>query len=162
MGRRETFDRTTWGRAVAVLAVAVAAVGAGCASEDDPRLPPACNDSVPAIEAALAKAPGDVQLTDGVKLSTCVANARTGADIQTVGALYTATADVLATRVARSDTAAMRLGYLVGAARRGASRTDGIHHELVRRLENSTGLAGAPATRQAAYRRGVAAGRDHG
>jgi hypothetical protein len=145
-----------------VLAIAVATATIGCASEDEPRMPAACNDSVPAIQAALAHAPGRVQLSRGVQLSTCVENARTGADIQTVGALYTATADALATRIARSDTAAMRLGFLVGASRRGASRTDGIHHELVRRLENSTGLAGAPAARQAAYRRGVAAGRDHG
>ncbi len=161
MGRRETFGRTTFGGGAAALAVAALAAS-GCASEDEPRLPAACNDSVPAIQAALAKAPGDVLLAGGVKLSTCVENARTGADIQTVGALYTATADALATRVARSDTAAMRLGYLVGAAKRGASRTNGIHHELVRRLESSTGLAAAPAIRRAAYRRGVAAGRDHG
>ena len=144
--------------ALAAAVTAALAAGAGCGDDEAARLPSACDDSVPAVQEALENAPGRVALTGGVKLSTCVERARSGADIQTVGALYTATADALAARAAASDAAALRLGYLVGAARRGAARTSGIHEELVRRLENSTG----PAASRAAYRRGLAAGRARG
>ena len=140
----------------AALAAALLAL-AGCGEEDEP-FPSACNDGVAAVQDALRRAPGDVALTGGTRLSTCVERARTAADIQTVGALYTATADDLAARAPRSDIAALRLGYLVGAARRGARRTGGIHEELVRRLENSTGLEGTPAARRSAFRGGRAAG----
>ena len=147
------------GRRVAVT-LALAAALAGCGDEAT-RLPSACDDSVAGIEEALAKAPDDVTLY-GVKLSTCVERARSSADIQTVGALYTATADSLVVKMRTSDAAALRLGYLVGATHRGARRTSGVHSELIRRLENSVGLDGAPAARRAAYRRGLAAGRTRG
>lgn len=149
-------------RAATTLAIALAAAAAGCGDDEETRLPIACDDSVPAIQEALATAPRDVSLDGGVKLSTCVEHARSGADIQTVGALYTATADALALEVPRSDAAALRLGFLIGAARRGAARTSGLHEELLRRLENSTGLDGTPPARRAAYRRGLAAGRAGG
>jgi hypothetical protein len=154
MGRLDELKRAT------ALAAVTLATLAGCGEDDETGgFPVACNDSVPAVQDALRGAPARVALTGGTKLSTCVERARTGADIQTVGALYTATADDLAAKLAGSDAAALRLGYLVGATRRGASRTSGIHDELVRRLEQSTGLDGAPPARRAAYRRGLAAGR---
>jgi len=145
-------------RKLAVLAAALLATAAGCGDDEKDRLPLACDDSVPAIEEALRGAPGPARLDGGIKLSTCVERAHTAADIQTVGALYTATADALAPRAAASDVTALRLGYLVGAARRGASRTSGIHDELVRRLENAAGAG----DRRPAYRRGLAAGRARG
>jgi hypothetical protein len=67
-------------------------------------------------------------------------------------------ADGLAARIPSSDRAAIRLGYLIGATRRGAERTNGIHAELVRRLEQSVGVDGPPAARRAAFERGLAAG----
>jgi hypothetical protein len=146
----------------AVATVAVALVVGGCGDDEERGFPTACNDSVPAIRDALAKAPEPVKLYDGTRLSTCVERARTGADIQTLGALYTATADALVAEMPRSDAAALRLGYLVGATHRGAAGTSGLHSELIRRLENSTALDGAPPARRAAYRRGYAAGRSGG
>jgi hypothetical protein len=140
-----------------VTAAALAAATAGCGSDESGRLPSACADSVTRVRDALAKAPGAVAL-DGVPLSTCVQRARTGAEIQTIGVLFTATADALAARARDSDAAALQLGYLLGATRRGASRTSGLHAELIRRLENSSGLDGMAAARRAAFRRGVAAG----
>ena len=65
-------------------------------------------------------------------------------------------------RVPASDRAAVQLGYLVGASRRGAKHTSGIHDELVRRLEQAVGVGGAPAARRAAYRRGLVAGERRG
>jgi hypothetical protein len=147
-------------RAVAAT-LAAALMLAGCTEDPDP-FPSACNDGVKTIGRALAAAPGPVALHAGTKLSTCVHSARSSADIQTVGALYTSVADGLARQLPRSDAAALRLGYLVGAVRRGASGTNGIHDELVRRLEQSTGLGGAPAARRAAFHQGLEAGRRRG
>jgi hypothetical protein len=147
------------GRAAAGLAVAVAVAGCGQA---DTTFPPACNAGTRAIQKALETAPAAVALADGTTLSSCVNRARDGADLQTVGAFYTAVADGLAARVKTSDAAALRLGYLLGATRKGARTTNGIHGELVRRLEQSARVDGAAPPRQAAFRRGLAAGGRHG
>jgi hypothetical protein len=146
---------------VAVAAVALAAVAVGCGS-DQRRLPAACVGSVGAIANALHAAPRHVTLADGTSLSECVDRARSDADLQNLGALYTQVADALAVQLPSSDRAALELGYLVGAARRGALHTNGIHEELVRRLEQAAGVSGAPAARRATYERGVAAGRRDG
>ena len=58
----------------------------------------------------------------------------------------------------RSDEAALQLGYLIGAVRKGGGRTNGIHQELMRRVEQAIGLDGPPAPRRAAFDRGLAAG----
>ena len=106
--------------ALATAAAATAATAATGCGEEEPRLPSACDDSVPSLK------------------------------------------DALATEAPRSDAAALRLGYLVGATHRGAARTSGLHAELIRRLESSAGLEDAPAARRAAYARGLAAGRARG
>ncbi len=143
-------------RAVPMLAVTAAAAG-GCGREERP-LPAACTAGSSHIAQALRRAPAPVTLGDGTRLSMCVARARTDADIQTVGALYTEVATDLSAQVQTSNTAALRLGYLIGGARRGARRTGGVHLELVRRLEQSVGLDGVPPHRRAAFRHGLAAG----
>jgi hypothetical protein len=91
-------------------------------------------------------------------LSTCIERARADAEIQTVGSIYTRVADELAARARASNGAALRLGYLIGAARRGARRTSGIHEELVRRLEQTVGLGGPAPARRPSFNRGLAAG----
>jgi hypothetical protein len=125
-------------------------------------LPPACQTDAGTIERALAAAPGRVVLAGGTRLSDCVTGARQEGQLQTIGALLSAVADGLAPRAARSPRVALALGYLLGAVQRGASRTNGIHGELVRRLEQDGELEGAPAANAAALRRGVQAGRQHG
>lgn len=137
--------------------LAVTAAAWGCGREERP-LPTACTAGSGQIAQALRMAPAPVALGDGTRLSVCVERARTDADIQTVGALYTQVATGLSARVPASNTAAVRLGYLIGAARRGARHTGGIHLELLRRLEQSVGLDGVPPHRRAAFRRGLAAG----
>ena len=144
-----------------VAAAAAALAAAGCGQDNRP-LPGACISSAQAIVTALDRAPARVGLSDGTRLSTCIERARSPADVQNVGALYTQVADGLATRVPASDRAAVQLGYLVGASRRGARHTSGIHDELVRRLEQAVGVGGAPAARRAAYRRGLVAGERRG
>jgi hypothetical protein len=91
-----------------------------------------------------------------------VERARSDADIQTVGTVLTRTADVLGRAMDRSDEAALQLGYLIGAVRKGARHTNGIHQELVRRVEQAIGLDGPPAPRRAAFDRGLAAGERSG
>ena len=59
--------------------------------------------------------------------------------------------------------AALRLGYLVGAARRGAKRTAGIHAELQRHIERAAAaLDGAGARIAAALADGQRAGESTG
>ena len=63
---------------------------------------------------------------------------------------------------ARTVLGALQLGFLVGAVRRGANKTNGVQLELVRRLDQVAGVGGPTGPRRAAYRRGMAAGEDHG
>ena len=138
--------------------LAIAALGALACGDRARPLPAACTQGGRAIAVALRGAPGPVALGDGTRLSTCVARARADAESQTVGSIYTRVAGDLAVRVRSSDSAALRLGYLIGAARRGARHTSGIHVELVRRLEQTVGLKGPAPSRRPAFNRGLAAG----
>jgi len=144
---------------VRVLALLAAASLAACGAAGDP-LDEACMSGPGAIERALARAPAAVTLPSGTRLSQCVANARTDADLQSAGTVLTRAADHLAARARTGDAdAALRLGYLVGAARRGAKRTAGIHAELQRHIERSAAvLDGAGARIAAALSAGLRAG----
>lgn len=140
-----------------LLATAATLLLSACRTSD-PKLPPACIEGPRAILSALAAAPGPVHLHDGTRLSTCVADARADADLQNLGVILTQAASTLASELPRSDTAAVQLGYLVGATRRGAAHSSGIHETLQRRIEQTTGIDGPPPRRRTAYRRGLAAG----
>ncbi len=133
----------------------------GCENQKD-RLPTACTAGARDIVTALSAAPRPVALEGGTRLSTCVQRAQTDAEIQTVGAVLTQAGDDLSGRMGATDRAALELGYLIGAVRRGARQTNGIHLELVRRLEQATGLDGAPGPRREAFRRGLSAGAREG
>jgi len=144
---------------VLVLVLAAALVLAACGDDAQP-LDEACVRSPRVIERALVRAPGPVRLPTGTRLSECVADARSDADLQNAGFVLTRAADDLSARAQRGDaSAALRLGYLVGATRRGASRTAGIHAELERRIERAGAplVEGAPRL-LAALRRGRRAG----
>jgi hypothetical protein len=146
-----------------VLALLAVMVLAACGDDGEP-LDDACLGPAGAIEHALARAPGPVTLPGGTRLSDCVANARSDSDLQNEGAVLTRAADHLSDAAARGDTtAALRLGYLVGATRRGAQRTNGIHAELQRRIERAAAHldeAGARVTSSVA--RGLRAGEARG
>jgi hypothetical protein len=106
----------------------------GCGN-DEHRVPVACLDG--GVRSALARAPGDVRLDSGTRLSECFNRAASPAEVQQVGAAFVAAAEQLAGR-ARSQPhspAALQLGYLIGAVRRGAGHTQGIHYETRRRIE---------------------------
>lgn len=141
-----------------VLSVTVAALLTASCGRTRRPLPTACTTGAPQVAEALRSAPTGVALADGTRLSACVELAHRGADIQDLGAIYTRVADELSAQVEASNTAATRLGYLIGATRRGSRQTNGIHVELVRRLEQTMGLDGAPPPRRAAFSRGLNAG----
>jgi hypothetical protein len=143
-------------------ALAVIVLGGLACADRERSLPVVCTEGGRSIAVALRAAPGAVALRDGTRLSTCIAQARADAEIQTVGSIYTRVADDLAARAGISDSAALRLGYLIGATRRGARHTSGIHQELVRRLEQTVGLRGPAPSRRPSFYRGVAAGARNG
>ncbi|HEY7620695.1 MAG TPA: hypothetical protein VH834_13045 [Solirubrobacteraceae bacterium] len=148
---------------VRVLALFAAVVLLAACGGHDP-LDDACLSSPGAIERALARAPAAVTLPSGTRLSECVANARSDSELQNAGLVLTRAADHLSDAAKRGDaTAALRLGYLVGAARRGAARTAGIHAELQRRIERTAAFvdAGGPSV-LAALARGMRAGEARG
>ncbi len=145
-------------RRAAALAVLCAAVGlAGCGNDNQP-LPAVCSEGPRPVTRALGAAPGPVRLDGGVRLSTCLERASSDADIQTMGFVLIRAADDLATRADHDDQSATELGYLIGAVRRGAAHTSGIHEEIVRRVAQSAGPSGAPAAHGPAFRQGLAAG----
>jgi hypothetical protein len=117
------------------LALAVAALSAAGCGDDRKQLSVLCTEGQPPIERALRRAPGPVALADGTPLSQCVANARDIGELQSFGFIVTRLADRLAERAAGGGAAALQLGYLIGAARRGAEHSEGVPNELVHRLE---------------------------
>jgi hypothetical protein len=142
-----------------VLLALVAASVAGCGQQAQ-SIPPACAQDAAAIERALTRAPGAVTL-DGTRLSDCVSGATDDSDLQDFGMVVTQVAEDLSERGTGDPAAALQLGYLVGATRRGAARTNGIHLELARRLERSgASIETGPSLR--ALDRGLAAGERSG
>jgi len=133
----------------------------GCTSERDP-VPAACLDGRQAIARALERAPAAVTLAGATKLSTCISRSRTDSELQTIGSTLLGAADDLSARAASDEVAALRLGYLVGATRRGVGANPGLATQLGRRLEQTTRVDGASAGARAALRSGLRAGEDSG
>jgi hypothetical protein len=144
-------------RSLALVALVLTVPAAAC-READPEYPPECSDGTRALRVALAKAPdGDVSL-EGVKLSDCLVPADDAGPLASFGGAVISVSAPLAERARRGDEqAALELGYLHGALARGAD--PGIHDELLFRLDQELVRVDK---RSPAFRRGEAAGRDHG
>jgi len=143
------------------------ALAAGCGKQDD-STPVACLEGSRAYVSALAAAPGEVKLDGETPISDCLAENQQGGDLATVGtALVEAATELNAeTRTDPGGDAGLQLGYLIGAAQRGADRTEGIHADLLRRLVVAARYAPgreplSPAF-LAAYREGYDAGHTSG
>jgi len=147
--------------------VPLALLLAGCGGMDD-TTPAACLEGAPSYLRALRGAPGEVELAGSTPISDCLAENQTGGDLAAVGAamLRAATELNAKARAEPGGAASLRLGYLIGAARRGAEHTEGIHAELIRRLTAAARYS--PADRPLAeaflnaYRRGYDAGHNGG
>ncbi len=135
---------------------------AGCGASVNQPVPAACLGTPQDVTGALVGAPGHVALTEGTQLSRCVARATSDGDLQNLGTVLSGAADALAARMPHDSRAALRLGFLIGAVRRGAMHTQGVSAELVRRLEQSGRMDAPPPSVEAALRRGLSAGQDHG
>ena len=124
-------------RAFAALAACCLALlpASGCGSTDE-ETPVACLDGAGAYIGALDDAPGEVKLSGEVPISHCLVENQKGGELATVGEAMVLAATRLNAQ-AREDPggqSTLELGYLLGAAKRGAEDTNGIHAELIRRL----------------------------
>jgi hypothetical protein len=151
-----------------VLLAALAGVVGGC-GRGEPTTPAACFGGSGAYVKALADAPGEVRVGGETLISECLAENQTGGDLAQVGEALVTTATRLdaEAREQPGGAANLALGYLVGAAARGSEATEGIHADLLRRLEVAarfspgTGTPLPPEFR-AAYQRGFDAGKEAG
>lgn len=149
------------------LLAALALVILGCGDSDD-STPVACLEGPVAYEKALADAPDEVLLEGETPISECLARNQTGGDLTRVGeAMITAATELNAgARQEPGGPANLQLGYLLGAAARGAEESEGIHADLVRRLTVAARYAPgkAPLSPEflATYREGFDAGRSGG
>lgn len=141
---------------------------AGCGGAGESKTPVACLNGPKGYFEALVAAPGRVRLAGGVPISGCMASNQGAGDLANVGGALVLVATKLNTR-ARKDPGGpptVQLGYLVGAVHRGAANSEGIHAELVRRLEaaalyDPTGKP-PPEPFDHTYQKGYAAGRVDG
>jgi hypothetical protein len=156
---RDGYDRAIRGGSFA-WALAAAALLAGCGNQDV-AVAPECLENASAVTKALARAPGEVRLGGRVRISDCFQNAASSADVQNLGAIFIQATGDTAQRVRKAphSHAAVELGYLVGAVRRGAHTDGGVHYEAGRRVEQE--LIGVP-TRTPEFRRGLQAGERSG
>jgi hypothetical protein len=161
--------RTRLAIVLAALAVLASLAAAGCGgSRADGSTPVACLEGANAYLKALGAAPGAVMIGGEAPLSGCLTENQPPGELATVGEAMVEAATRLNARGRAADggRAALELGYLLGAAERGASGTEGIHHELVRRLvvaaRFSPGRQPLSLAFVSAYKRGFEAGRAGG
>jgi len=130
------------------------ALVAGCGETSD-RTPEAC---LSGAGFYVEGGRGDVRISD------CLMESQSGGELATVGAAMVEAATELnsAARARSGGEANRRLGYLVGAAERGAEDTGGIHADLLRRLKAAALYSPADrspsATFLSTYRRGMEVG----
>ncbi len=155
-------------RRLTTIAFAILAAAAGGCGGPSDSTPVACLDGKSAYLDALADAPGAVKLSGEVPIGDCLAENQKSGDLATVGTTMVLVATELNAE-ARSDpggAANLQLGYLLGAAQRGAERTSGIHSDLVRRLavaaRYSPDNRPLPPSFLRTYREGFDAGRAGG
>lgn len=152
----------------AAILAALAVLVAGCGSQNDDSTPVACREGTGAYLKALQAAPGAVTIGDEALISECLAENQQAGDLATVGEAMVATATQLNSeaRAQPGGDAAVELGYLLGAAERGAEKTEGIHADLIRRLTVAARFAPAddplPEGFLDAYREGFDAGHARG
>jgi hypothetical protein len=150
----------------AVLTGFAVLAGAGCGSQDD-STPVACLGGASAYVSALGDAPAAVKLDGETAISECLAENQKAGDLAAVGGALVEAATRLSAeaRAEPGGSANLRLGYLLGAAQRGADRSEGIHADLMRRLAVAARYSPAgplPPAFQATYRRGFDAGHARG
>jgi len=154
-------------RRLVIAVTLLAAALAGCGTTSD-TTPVDCLEGAGVYLEALKDVPGTVELPDETPISGCLVENQQAGDLATVGgALVTAATRLNAeARAEPGGTANLRLGYLLGAAERGADGTSGIHADLIRRLTAAARYSPRdrplPATFLETFREGFDAGKAHG
>jgi len=145
-------------RLLLLVALGCLAVLAGCGAEEE-STPVVCLEGPAFYEE---------RHRDGTLISDCVTENQGGGDLAEVGtAMLSAATELNAeARAEPGGEANVQLGYLLGAALRGAERTEGIHDELIRRLAAAARYSPEnrplPPAFFRAYRSGYAAGLKNG
>jgi hypothetical protein len=154
-------------RPCSIAAIVIALTAVGCGSTDG-STPVACLEGAGAYLRALEDAPGAVRLAGDTPIGSCLTENQASGALATVGTAMLGAATEL-NADARADpggSANLQLGYLLGAAQRGADGTQGVHAELLRRLAAAARYSPdnqpLPATFLDAYQRGFDAGRARG
>lgn len=149
---------------IAAVAVIAAAVGVGGCGQSDDTTPVACLEGEGAYLRALGKAPGAVRLGGETPISDCLSENQRAGDLATVGTAMLAAATKLnaEARGEPGGEANLQLGYLLGAAERGAESTDGIHTDLIRRLSAAARYSPDNRPPSSAFLRAYRAGFDAG
>jgi hypothetical protein len=145
--------------AAAVLLALLGFAASGCGSQDD-STPVACLEGAAAYEMALRDAPGEVLLGGETPIGDCLASNQQAGDLAQVGEALVETATSLnaEAREEEGGAAALRLGYLLGAAQRGAEGSEGIHADLIRRLTVAARFAPGKQPLSPAFYRSYEAG----
>jgi hypothetical protein len=152
-------------RTSAIALIALGALLAGCGSTVEDTAPAACLATPAGYLTALSRAPGAVRLPGDVPISDCLVPNQTGGQLASVGRSMVIAATRLNVEARRDPAgpAALQLGYLLGAASKGA---DPIHTDLVRRLNSAAHFSEGGGTQSAAFERafglGYAAGHQSG
>jgi hypothetical protein len=153
-------------RARVAALVAMLAVVGGCSNSEPETAPVACLSGPDAYLRALRAAPGEVRLQGETPISECLTSAQAGGELANVGSdMIRAATELNRDALEGSSDAAVQLGYLVGAAQRGAEETGGIHEDLIRRLKAAARYSrgGTPgAAFERSFGRGFAAGQESG
>jgi hypothetical protein len=154
-------------RLAAPLAAIVAILLSGCSKTETERAPAACLVGPGTYIRALAAAPDAVRLAADTPISSCLVRSQGGGELAAVGSalVLAATRLNVAARRDPGGPEAVDVGYLVGAAERGAADTAGIHTDLIRRLNTAARYDPSgtpPASFQRAFDRGYRAGRADG
>lgn len=146
------------------MVLTVALLVTGCAEGGGDGVPDACLEGPETVLTALRQAPDAVTLADGTRLSSCVGSARTEGELQSLGIVFVRVADALRRNAATRPDAALRLGYLSGAVKAGATRSSGaVAAQLARRVQQVATLdQGASPASVAALARGRGAGERRG
>jgi hypothetical protein len=134
---------------------------AGCGESGPP--PAACAQAGPDdVARALRGAPDAARLPGGTLISACIDESEDDADLQNLGLVFVAVADGLSARAPSDERAAFQLGFLIGAAQRGAGPTGGTQAELIQRLQQTIAFRADRASVRAQVLHGIVAGRRAG
>jgi hypothetical protein len=156
--------RNVYWAALAATALAALLI-AGCGAKSNDAAPEACLATNQGYLRALERAPGEVRLSGSTPISACLVPEQEAGQLANIGQEMIVTATKLNAE-ARQDPegpASVELGYLLGAAAKGA---DSIHTDLVRRLNSAARFSETggtlPVSLERGFARGYAAGQRSG